>query len=451
MTDEELELLLRRWYRARSERYPEAPPALRMTLANLPAASPNDGVRWLPAALRRRPLNTFASVMLAGALGVVGVIVTLALLGGPSTEVGGQSPSPSPTAFGSPSPAPSESPLSAGWTFTGSMNVARHDHEAVLLADGRVLVVGGNAQTPDGSAGGSLASAELYDPSDGTWTRVADMSEVRAWHTVTQLNDGRVLVAGGGNQSRASAAATASAEIFDPTTGRWSATPSMSVPRTGHTAALLDDGTVLVVGGGQDRNRWATAEIYDPVSDSWRPAASMANGRWHHAAVMLNDGILLVAGGIEPGSAEKSAELYDPLTNTWRDAADMPTGRGAASATLLQDGTVLLTGGMRRLERYDPRSDTWSPVQGAGICWDSRALLMPDGRVMDMCSAQTDLYDPDSAMWTAGPDWNVGRHNPTTTLLADGRVLVAGGIGKVNPIVDASLTSAEILDSRQLP
>jgi hypothetical protein len=190
------------------------------------------------------------------------------------------------------------------WSAAGEMLEVRSGHTATLLLDGRVVVAG---------SGTTGASAELYDPISDSWTATGTMLEGRINHTATLLLDGRVLVAGSMNGTGASA----SAELYDPHTAQWTATGTMLGARLYHTATLLPGGKVLVAGGtdsvidgGQPS---ASAELYDPSSGQWTATASMIEAHVSHTATLLGDGTALVTGGsgggVEPLA---SAELYDP-------------------------------------------------------------------------------------------------------------------------------------------
>jgi hypothetical protein len=210
-----------------------------------------------------------------------------------------------------------------------------------------VLVAGGYNQ------GGFLSSAELYHPDSGLWTVTGDMHSPRAGHTATLLSDGHVLVAGG---AAANGEVVATAELYEPTSGRWSDTGSMTEGRVGPTAILLADGRVLVVGGGPLSNGFSTAvasaEVYDPASGIWSAAATMHADRQYHTATLLRDGTVLVAGGIGSAAAYASAEVYDPADDSWSVIGEMHTEHAGHSATLLQNGNVLVAGGTA--EQYGP-------------------------------------------------------------------------------------------------
>jgi hypothetical protein len=212
------------------------------------------------------------------------------------------------------------------------MNVARAGQRAALLANGKVLAVGGDGDN------GNLASAELYDPATGTWSLTGSMTTTRVAHTMTRLADGRVLVAGGLMNFNTY---LSSAEIYDPATGVWTATGSMSVKREDFTATLLSNGKVLVAGGYLFGD--ASCELYDPASGTWSPTGSMNAERNGHKAVLLNDGTVLVAGGETPSLL--STEIYDPATGTWSLAGDLMDQRTAHTLTRLADGTALVAGG----------------------------------------------------------------------------------------------------------
>ena len=221
------------------------------------------------------------------------------------------------------------------FTATGSMTLTQSTRSATLLANsalpnyGKVLM-----------AGGGDLSAELFDPTVGTFTATGSMVASHLGQTATLLQNGQVLVAGG---------ETARAEIFNPSTAAFTATGSMTVSRTGHTATLLPDGRVLIAGGVQDFGPAtvpiplgpgvASAELYDPVSGTFTSTGSMSEGRSGHTATLLADGTVLVTG------TDNTAELFNPATETFSVVGGLPTGF-RATATLRNDGTVLVAGGL---------------------------------------------------------------------------------------------------------
>jgi hypothetical protein len=225
---------------------------------------------------------------------------------------------------------------------TGKMVVGRGGHTATLLADGKVLIVGGGDQGGGGSYGTGYASAEVYDASSGVFSATGNMSEARFGHTATLLADGKVLIVGG--LASQSSNPTASAELYDPATGLFSPTGMMATPRRGHTATLLADGRVLITGGvsiinGQS-GATSTAEIYDSGAGSFSLTSPMGTTRSEHTATQLPNGMVLVTGGGSP-----TAELYDPSTSLFSPTGSMETDRSGHSATLLQNGMVLVAGG----------------------------------------------------------------------------------------------------------
>ncbi len=225
---------------------------------------------------------------------------------------------------------------------------------ATVLADGRVLVSGGFGRLPNGNIVVSPA-AQIYDPSTGTWSATGNMHLGRYAHTSTLLRDGRVLVAGGNKNSvdlgnTFGSLVTEFAEVYDTVTGQFSNTNNtMNEQRSYHTATLLGDGRVLITGGDLGGN---TAELFDPVNLTFRRThTDMSGFRTHHTATLLQDGRVLLAGGGQFGcnNFERpyfSTEIYNPLTEQFSDSASMVVRRSDHQAALLPDGRVLITGGV---------------------------------------------------------------------------------------------------------
>jgi hypothetical protein len=257
-------------------------------------------------------------------------------------------------------------PNTGNFTATGSMSVARALHTATLLPNGQVLITGGLKSMqglgdfPFGSD--SLLTAELYDPASGSFTPTpGSMSVARYAHTATLLpdsgmpSDGKVLVVGGTSDSSSSALATA--ELFNPTTGTFTATDSLHAARFGHTATVLSNtsGRVLIIGGGSPTAIESTAEIYDPVNERFAITTGTALARFEHTATLLTGGDVLVAGGVEnDGIIGATVELFDHLTETFTPISMMHSARHEHTATLLPSGALLLTGGepLRTAELY---------------------------------------------------------------------------------------------------
>ena len=339
-----------------------------------------------------------------------------------------------------------------GWVATQSMHTERELHTATLLPTGKLLVVGGRSMKSV-----ALDSAELYDPVAGTWSATGDMTTARASHTATLLLDGRVLVAGGiSNADSPDWEITASSEIYDLSTGTWTASGPMTTPRYWFDAAVLPDGRVLVAGGPDKTGTLASAEIYDPRTGRWSPTGSLNVARYGHTLTALQDGTVLAVRGSDSDDLQntlESTELYDPRTGTWALAGDSGVGSILHTATLLTDGKVLVAGGngggvggdatYSVTMLYDSVSRTWSrggdlptPVYGHA------ATLLPDGEVLLAGGAYQVgsyprlryVFDPMSAMfardrltWQRRADVRVARNGATMTLLPDGTVLLVGG------------------------
>jgi hypothetical protein len=353
--------------------------------------------------------------------------------------------------------------VSSGFfTPTGSMNDARGGFfTGTLLANGKVLVAGGDSGAGCVDYVDGDALAEVYDPSSGSFASTGSMIEPRFAHTATRLADGKVLVTGGLGSCvfPNGTAVSSSAEVYDPVTGKFAATGSMAAPRLGHTATLLPGGKVLIVGGVQSRGQsdggfpyssdgLTTAELYDPATGAFTPTGSMATPRFAHTATLLANGKVLVAGGMSqsflgsPLVVDSTAELYDPATNAFAPAGSMQTVRAAHTATLLFDGKVLIAGGLTdrtniyvglpTAEIYDPGLGSFSPTGNMGTArMLHTATLLPSGTVLVAGGgpnpSTAELYDPVAGSFTETGTMQTGRVAHTATLLQNGKTLLAGG------------------------
>ena len=189
-------------------------------------------------------------------------------------------------------------PATGEWRQAAPMEQPLFRQAAVLLSDGRVIVVGGVSL----SDGKESARAEIYDPATDTWTPTEDMATERGEPKAVLLSDGRVLVTG--DKSLDFRAVTGKAETYDPDTGSWSSTEDMSKTSTGHTLTLLPDGRVLAAGGVHPTNRhfgaYSTTEIFDPAANSWSPGPELSQPRIRHSATLMPDGRVLLIGGFVP-------------------------------------------------------------------------------------------------------------------------------------------------------
>jgi hypothetical protein len=330
-------------------------------------------------------------------------------------------------------------PRSPGtFSYTGAMSGARENQTATLLHDGRVLVAGGvNAFST------ALASAELYDPKTGTFAKTASMSVARFWDTATILPSGKVLIAGGMDSS---GDPLASAELYDPKTAIFTPSGPMTTPRAGHTATLLADGRVLLVGGVADQSGTvvnSSAELFDPKTNAFGSTGSMGGPRIYHTATLLHDGRVLVVGG-----GSDTAEIYDPATAAFALTGTEAGDRSMHTATLLSDGRVLLVGGepdttasLVSAEIYDTATGRFNST---GSMHDARknhvAVLLADGNVLvaggddstdsgerDLASAE--LYNPVSGTFSNTGTLQAARVDATATVLGNGKVLIVGGYG----------------------
>jgi hypothetical protein len=353
----------------------------------------------------------------------------------------------------------SQAPLagSAMWSSSAS-NVASIDSTG-LASGGSVGVT-----TITASVGALTGSSILYVTDVVPTTSV--MHTPRLNHTATLLDNGKVLIAGGADYTTTAIITTATAELYDPTTGTFNYTTdasstqtNMANPRQSHTASLLPTGTVLIAGGGYYQPGTLTilsgAEIYDPNSGTFSSTASLNQARDTHAATVLSDGTVLVTGGhYYTGTGAtltevvlNSAEVYNSASQSWTTLTNpMVYARLSHTSTLLPSGKVLIAGGTvggfpsNTAEIYDPVAGTFTAVPG-GMAYARQghtATLMDNGVVLIAGGVQgvqtspadpysAELYDPQNNTFTKAADMTAVRVFHTAVALPNGTVLIAGG------------------------
>lgn len=324
----------------------------------------------------------------------VAIAAPIACGGGTTLE---NPPSGNLAAPTSPTSQPTNPAAAAGeFTPTGNMTIARADHWATLLSDGRVLIVAGRSCvlcTSDPAEN----SAEFYDPSIGQFTPANVTFTTRGSYEAVLLPDGKVLIPGGIvlQDGRTLITNDVNAEIYDPVTDRLTVTGAYvdPTPVLWGTSTVLSDGRVLVTGCALQCSVGVT-ELFDPKSGTFSPTGSMRGWLNENTATLLVDGKVLFVGNAENDGFPGEAEVYDPEAGSFRFIGNANAPHEFSAAVRLLDGTVLITGGQ-----------------------------LPGGSG----SAGADLYRPTTGVFESAGNMTMGRHEHTATLLPDGTVLIAGG------------------------
>ncbi|HWP38444.1 MAG TPA: Ig-like domain-containing protein, partial [Gemmatimonadales bacterium] len=326
-------------------------------------------------------------------------------------------------------------------------------------------------------------SVPVSHPS-GTWAPVTEMTQGRYGHAGVLLNDGRVLISGGIVGYSGGVIVTSSTELYDPATDTSIASGGMRAFRYEHTATVLPDGRVLLVGGRYGdfvRTVQRTAELYDPTTGTTAYTDSLGEGspvcctgRRLHTATLLADGKVLVAGGGGATSGNLSyalnrAELYDATAGTFTPTGLMVVARQQHTATRLPDGRVLLTGGIgasfqwgfQSAEIFDPSSGTFALADSMAVGRrEHAAIALADGRVLvtggydygaNRPIASAEIYDPATGQFTTTGSMVDARRGHRMTLLPDGRVLVTGGLTNSAEVYDPASGTFSLTGAMSLP
>lgn len=311
-------------------------------------------------------------------------------------------------------------PASSTYEAGARLSVARTEHVALKLGSGKVLIAGGWDPTATGTIfDPAYNTSEIYDPAANSFSAGPDMTVPRRSHVATQLKDSRYLITGGIQLRGTGFSASPNTEVYDPGTNAFTVTGRMNSGRWLHTATLLTDGRVLVV-GGRDNNcsdggncpvsSLASAEIYDPATGVFTATGSLNLSRWGHSATLLPNGKVLILGGkttdLPNTDRAVTAEVYDPATGQFTNWTSLTTGRDSHTVTLLNNGKLLVAGGFRA-----------------------------DAIATDV----TEYFDPATGGVTAGPNMNEFHARHTATRFDNGEVLLFGGTYSVAPAVSAEI------------
>ena len=407
----------------------------------------------------------------------------------PPTAAPESTPSPVPPTF-IPVPTQTATPaVTPTPTPEWFLSLPRYGHQALLLDDGRVLVSGGFTGIANSNVivRSPLNTIEIYDPDVDTWSSIGLEEDLEVIHSVVKLSDGRALFVGLGTIEGAEQLVEGVAYILDPETDVWTPAPMPSVAPWPRNMVVLEDGRVMMV--GVDVNALeadGTSQIlnqvfvFDPETNTWHQAAPLDQHslfQWFHS---LPQGRIIAIGvGVGESSDTQRASIwmYDLPSDTWSAISSVEPYYIPTNAILLLDGRLLVLGQLAERARagysmdsegnltylelidgrylygeriaevfsdskvYDPATDTWASINGMeGVRSSSTLTLLPDGRVLlaggtgqtasgNGVYSTTEVFDPETNSWSVGPSLSERRYYHSATLLPDGNVIFAGGIG----------------------
>ena len=422
----------------------------------------------------------------------IAILILVAACGGPvvsgepprTSEATRPAPTDEPASSVAVTPGPdaeaTPSRWSGGFHPAASMLVARAGFDAVILGDGRVLAVGSDYACMPGPAEPGSERTEVYDPGSDRWSEVGSLNKPRKTFATVVNANGDAMVIGGINPDDQPYSST---KVFvHADTDTWADGPLLERARGDPLAVSLPDGRTIV--GSQRVARW-TIEILDPANDTWSAGPAAPADRSMLALVALADGRALATAIVDTeGDAETGIDalLLDPDKGRWTSVG-VPSYGGIGKVVAMPDGTALSVNGApwfggdedpdfgRHLDRLDPATGTWTSLAPSTRSREgAQVAVLADGRLLvaggisgwpaTTATVETwsEIYDPLDDRWEAGPELLEPRYGGLASVLDDGSVLILGGYADLNtegdtPFCPAPVTSVErwLPDERSAP
>jgi hypothetical protein len=356
------------------------------------------------------------------------------------------------------------------WINTGSLNTARTNQRCIVLQNGKVLAIGGDI---DGTGTNTLSSCELYDPSTGLWTYTGSLNTPRSLFNAVLLNNGKVLVIGGFGSSYPFGIMTC--ELYDPSTELWTYTGSTITPRiaigsSNINAVLLNDGNVLILGGQDLGAQDGACEIYNTSTGIWSHTGRIPvfDGFTYVNLILLSNGNVLAVGKGDILTVP-AYSIFDINTNTWSYPltaipSGIPVPADFINLTELLTGDILYAGGhtLPASQTYNQLSSTWTNTGALNFprlscvtvtLGNGKALIVGGSNDFSIFSIfsivtplpQCEVYDPNTTQWIVDASLNNRRTFHTATVLPNGMVLAAGGLTNTNTLYSGvAMTSCEL-------
>jgi hypothetical protein len=319
------------------------------------------------------------------------------------------------------------------WLTTNNLRRGRDGHAATVLANGLVLFSGGEAWSQNGAVctGGSELSAELFDPATVTFALTGSTKYGHWHHRSVTLTNGQALISGtelGGSFS--------SMELYDPVAGTWSYVSSPEGERAHPALARLPGGAAMLFGGANTLGTVMKTTMVYTFGTGWAPGAPMASARINHDAVLLDDNSILIVGGTDQAGADvPTSERYVPGVG-WETPVNLALSAGQTyrSTARLGSGRFLVAYPSAS-QIYDPSMKQWSSIASTTV-YTPKSASLGNGQVLVLGSISSSNATANAQRYNEASGW-IAETTPTVaryptgdslTALSTGDVLVAGGI-----------------------